>query len=459
MSGSVAAVRRTTRLFVVLVTSLAAMAASALAYADGVDVSHWQGSVSWTKVKAAGMQFAFMKATESTTYTDTQLATNWAGTQAVGLYRGAYHFARPSTSAGSAAKQAAYFVSKVGSFQNPGTLPPVLDLEATGGLSVTSLRTWTATWLSEVERLTGRVPMIYVSPAFWEDHLGNSTAFTRYPLWIAHYGVSSPRVPGGWPTWTFWQRTSSGSVSGISGNVDMNRFNGTTAQLAALAITTGGSTVPVPPGPSVPAVSPTTLTATPSATTVPVRGALTITGSLTRATDGAPLANLPVVLQSRPVGSTTWKTLGTVTTDANGAYAAATTVPSATEYQTVYGGDGSTLAPATSARTQVLNPAPARVTVYLHKNTTAKVRKGTAVMVYGHIKTAAGPITGKSVRFYQRRVGTKRWSYVRRTTSLAPTGWYSTVVRPRRSMTYKVVSFAAPGLRSSTSNLTTVRTR
>ena len=114
MSGSVAAVRRTTRLFVVLVTSLAAMAASALAYADGVDVSHWQGSMSWTKVKAAGMQFAFMKATESTTYTDTQFATNWAGAQAVGLYRGAYHFARPSTSAGSAAKQAEYFVSRVG---------------------------------------------------------------------------------------------------------------------------------------------------------------------------------------------------------------------------------------------------------------------------------------------------------------------------------------------------------
>jgi hypothetical protein len=125
----------------------------------------------------------------------------------------------------------------------------------------------------------------------------------------------------------------------------------------------------------------------------------------------------------------------------------------------VYGGDGATLAPSTSARARVLNPSPARVTVYLHRNKTAKVRKGTAVMVYGHIKTAAGPITGKYVRFYQRRVGTKRWSYVRRTTSLAPTGWYSMVVRPRRSTSYKVVSFAAPGLRSSTSNPTTVRMR
>ena len=200
MRTTAAAVRRVRRLVVVLVTSLAAMLASTLAYADGVDVSHWQGTISWSKVKAAGIQFAFMKATESTTYTDSQLATNWAGVQAVGMYRGAYHFARPGV--GTASAQAQYFVSKVGSFQGAGTLPPVLDLEASGGLGVTALRSWTASWLQTVEQLTGRTPIIYVSPAFWEHYLGNSTAFTRYPLWIAHYGVSTPRVPGGWPTWT-----------------------------------------------------------------------------------------------------------------------------------------------------------------------------------------------------------------------------------------------------------------
>ncbi len=132
------------RLLVVLLTSLAAMAATSLAFADGIDVSHWQGSINWPKVKAAGMQFAFMKATESTTYTDTAFATNWAGAASVGIYRGAYHFARPSTASGSAVKQADYFVSRVGSFQGAGTLPPVLDLEATGGLGVTALRTWVA---------------------------------------------------------------------------------------------------------------------------------------------------------------------------------------------------------------------------------------------------------------------------------------------------------------------------
>ena len=73
-----------------------------------------------------------MKATEGTYYTDPTLKTNLAGAQRNGIYRGTYHFARPST--GSAAAQARYYVSKVGSFRGKGALPPVLDLEVTGGL-------------------------------------------------------------------------------------------------------------------------------------------------------------------------------------------------------------------------------------------------------------------------------------------------------------------------------------
>jgi GH25 family lysozyme M1 (1,4-beta-N-acetylmuramidase) len=186
---TVALVRRIRRSAVVIVTAVAATAASTLAYADGIDVSHWQGSIAWSQVENAGVQFAFMKATEGTGYTDTMLAKNWAATKQVGIYRGAYHFARPSV--GSAPAQARYFVSKVGSFKEAGVLPPVLDLEATGGLSPSQLRTWVSTWLTTVEDLTGRTPILYFSPSFWEVNLGNSTAFSRYPLWVAHY-TSAP---------------------------------------------------------------------------------------------------------------------------------------------------------------------------------------------------------------------------------------------------------------------------
>ena len=457
MRTTAAAVRRARRLVVVLVTSFAAMLASTLAYADGIDVSHWQGTINWSKVKAAGMQFAFMKATESTTYTDTQLATNWAGVQAVGMYRGAYHFARPKV--GTAPAQAKYFVSKVGSFQGAGTLPPVLDLEASGGLGVTDLRNWTATWLQTVEQLTGRTPIIYVSPAFWEHYLGNSTAFTRYPLWIAHYGVSTPRVPGGWPTWTFWQRTSSGTVSGISGNVDMNRFNGTTAQLASLANTTGGSSAPVPPGVTIPTGEPTNVSLTPStSTTTAINGPVTLAGDLRKTADSSVLAGLPVTLYARAVGATAWSAVSTINTDPAGHYSFTTPVPQATDYSVAFAGD-TVYAGSASAPSRVGTPAKLKPTVYLHKNKTSRVRKGTAVMVYGHLKTSLGPVTGKYVRFYKRPARGGRWTYVRASKSLAPTGWYSTTVRPRRSTTYKAVSIADTYRLAATSNLVTVWVR
>jgi GH25 family lysozyme M1 (1,4-beta-N-acetylmuramidase) len=450
------ALRRVRRTSVVVATSVAALTASTLAYADGVDVSHWQGSISWSTVKAGGVQFAFMKATESTTYTDTRLAANWAGAKSAGLYRGAYHFARPST--GSAAAQARYFVSKVGSFTEPGVLPPVLDLEASGGLSPSALRSWTQTWLDTVEQLTGRVPVIYVSPSFWEYYLANSTAFTRYPLWIAHYGVSSPRVPGGWSRWTFWQRTSTGSVAGIAGNVDVNRFSGTTAELASLAGTTGGGTGPVVPGPTVPTVGATALTLAPSAASAPAGGAVTFAGALTRTDGGAPVTGAPVVLSARTTGTTAWTTVATGATDATGRYALRAVVSRSTYYRTSFAG-GATAAPSASPETQVLLTPPASLRLDLHAERTDRVAKATPVMIYGHALTAAGPVTTGYVRFYKRPATGGPWTYVRSGRRVAPTGWYSTRVYPSRDMVFKAVSVGTPTLQAATSGTVTIRVR
>ena len=64
---------------------------------QGIDVSHYQGSINWTSVKNSGKTFAFCKATEGTTYTDPTFATNWAAMKNVGLIRGAYHFGHPGS--------------------------------------------------------------------------------------------------------------------------------------------------------------------------------------------------------------------------------------------------------------------------------------------------------------------------------------------------------------------------
>jgi lysozyme len=232
--------------------ALVVMAQPALAAISGPDVASYQHpgnqSINWNAVKSSGRTFAFVKATEDTTYTNPYVAGDWGGILNAGMIRGAYHFARP---AGSAAAQANYFISVTGNTRSPGSLPPVLDLEDTGGLSPANLVTWTHTFLNTVQALTGRVPIVYSYPYFWTSSMGNSTEFTSYPLWLAQYnGGTSPSfpLPGGWSSYTFWQYTSSGSVPGIPATVDLSNYCCDYPSLQALAFgATSGEAPPPPP--------------------------------------------------------------------------------------------------------------------------------------------------------------------------------------------------------------------
>ena len=71
-----------------LAVGLPAWASSAATYAEGIDVSHWQGTISWPTVAASGKTFAFLKATQGTTYLDATYATNRSGANANGHPRG-----------------------------------------------------------------------------------------------------------------------------------------------------------------------------------------------------------------------------------------------------------------------------------------------------------------------------------------------------------------------------------
>src|SRR5664279_3245540 len=121
----------------------------------GIDVSGYQhpngAAINWAAVKASGQSFVFVKATEGANgatpaYTNPYFSQDWAGAGAAGLLRGAYQFARPALPTSSALLQARDFVAVTGSMGGGADLPPVLDLEVTGGLSPTDLATWTATW-------------------------------------------------------------------------------------------------------------------------------------------------------------------------------------------------------------------------------------------------------------------------------------------------------------------------
>ena len=97
----------------------------------GIDVSHYQRDVNWPAVASSEVEFCFIKATERTAWVDDYFERNWRAAQDVGLFRGAYHFARVGADAKA---QAAHFFSVVGGlgFRD---LPPVLDLEDADGHS------------------------------------------------------------------------------------------------------------------------------------------------------------------------------------------------------------------------------------------------------------------------------------------------------------------------------------
>ena len=205
----------------------------------GVDVSHYNGVISWKTVAAAGISFAYAKATESAGVTDKKFAANWAGIKAAGLPRGAYHFFHPQNPVDA---QAARFIAAVGALA-PGDLPPMLDLEETSattdewdGVPLAQRVPLALRWLQLVEQALGRKPIVYTRRGFVLQKLGDASALAAYPLWVAHYtGAPQPALPPGWNAWTIWQYTGSGAIAGITGQVDIDRFQGAQADLLALA--------------------------------------------------------------------------------------------------------------------------------------------------------------------------------------------------------------------------------
>ncbi|GAB16549.1 putative lysozyme [Gordonia effusa NBRC 100432] len=200
----------------------------------GPDVSSHQhpGStfINWFAVRAAGQQLAMVKATESTWYVNPYFVPDSLSMRAAGLIRGTYHYADPSR---SATAQALFYATTVLGQNGILDLPPVLDLEATGGLGPRALAAWVREFFGTLEAITHRKTIIYTYPHFWNTAMGGTREFGDHPLWIASYnGKAAPEMPrGGWRTWTFWQFTDHGRLAGVPTRVDLNRYNGSIAGL------------------------------------------------------------------------------------------------------------------------------------------------------------------------------------------------------------------------------------
>ena len=197
----------------------------------GVDVSVYQGSVDWSKVKAAGITFAIVRVSDGTGTLDSTFATNWKDTKSNGLVRGVYQFFEPGEDPTKQADLVLSQVKSAGGF-DPGDLPPVMDIETTGGQSDATIQSNMQTWLDVIAKAIGRKPLIYTN-LNTSSHFGGK--FGGYPLWVASWGASCPTMPNAWSQWEFWQYADTGTINGISGGVDHDEFNGSLADLKAWA--------------------------------------------------------------------------------------------------------------------------------------------------------------------------------------------------------------------------------
>lgn len=210
------------------------------AYVLGIDISHFQPEVEWDSLivmtdgsrrtmksmsKAKDIRpvsFVFIKATEGSSMKDKHFRKHWKEAEKRDMRRGAYHFFRSSK---DPKQQAENFIKTVGSLRYKD-LPPVLDIETIhSGCSYKTLNDKALTWLRIIETHYGRKPIIYSSASFIEDILCDDIK-QNYPIWVAHYGVESPR----YKDWDLWQFTDKAVVHGIDGYVDLNACSAETLE-------------------------------------------------------------------------------------------------------------------------------------------------------------------------------------------------------------------------------------
>ncbi|PPK67826.1 lysozyme [Actinokineospora auranticolor] len=199
---------------------------------SGIDVSSHQGEVDWSSWWNQGKRFAYVKATEGTSYRNPFFAQQYNGSYRVGMIRGAYHFALPDVAGG--AVQAKFFTTSGGAWSRDGkTLPGVVDLEYNPygepcyGLSQAAMGTWIRDFTTTYKSRTGRDAVIYTSTTWWARCVGARSFSGTNPLWVARYASAVGTLPYDWAVWTFWQYTSS--------PIDQDYFNGTIDRLRVLA--------------------------------------------------------------------------------------------------------------------------------------------------------------------------------------------------------------------------------
>ena len=186
---------------------------------QGMDVSAWQGEIDFEQARDWGIRTVYIRAAVGQGRQDDYWRANYQKAKAAGIKMGFYHYVT-ARSPEQAREQAEFFAGLMEGLEMD--CRPAMDFESFGGLDREQINQTALAYLTRLEELCGCKPAVYSNS--WDAAHVFDQRLSGYPLWIAEYGPDQPREGGAWATWAGFQYTSQGQVSGIKGNVDLDRF-------------------------------------------------------------------------------------------------------------------------------------------------------------------------------------------------------------------------------------------
>ncbi len=191
----------------------------------GIDVSEYQGEIDWKKLSNQNIDFAYIKATEGSSYVDERFLYNYQNAITTNLKIGAYHFFSFDS---EASFQSENFIKNVPKDMN--LLPPVVDIEFYGDKKknipdVETTREQLKKLLEQLEEYYEKKPIIYATNVSYNLYIKDN--FEGYKIWIRDI-FSTPNLKDN-RKWTLWQYTNRERLEGYKGKekfIDMNVFNG-----------------------------------------------------------------------------------------------------------------------------------------------------------------------------------------------------------------------------------------
>jgi GH25 family lysozyme M1 (1,4-beta-N-acetylmuramidase) len=223
-----------------------------------VDVSQWNVITDWALLKA-NVSAILIKSSQGV-IEDPTFRIKFAGAQSVGLRAGIWHFYQPDMDANQQIIAFLKIFSSLIPSQKPGWIG--LDCEESTWVddqgikhtivppSIATYSAGLAQWLVAIEAATGITPTVYTRASWWDVWV-TPGQWSKYPVWVAHYGVIKPTLPRDWVAagkWQIWQWGES-QTPGIQTPVDSDWFDGTEEDLDVLF---GIGAAPITPAPVIP---------------------------------------------------------------------------------------------------------------------------------------------------------------------------------------------------------------